>query len=67
MREPLEKRRELLEKKVLPKLPEPIRYSAPLDADLSVLIHSVKVHGFEGLVAKRCNSATKRACDQAHG
>jgi ATP dependent DNA ligase domain len=36
MREPLEKRRELLEKKVLPKLPEPIRYSAPLDADLPV-------------------------------
>jgi bifunctional non-homologous end joining protein LigD len=56
MRERLEKRRELLEKKVLPKLPEPIRYSAPLDADLPVLIHSVKVHGFEGLVAKRCNS-----------
>jgi bifunctional non-homologous end joining protein LigD len=56
MREPLEKRRELLEKRVLPKLPEPIRYSAPLDADLPVLIQSVKVHGFEGLVAKRCNS-----------
>jgi DNA ligase D-like protein (predicted ligase) len=56
MREPLEKRRALLEKKVLPKLPEPIRYSAPLDADLPVLIQSVQVHGFEGLVAKRCNS-----------
>ena len=56
MREPLEKRRELLEKKVLPKLTEPIRYSAPLDADLPDLIHSVKAHGFEGLVAKRRNS-----------
>jgi DNA ligase D-like protein (predicted ligase) len=56
MREPLQKRRELLEKKVLPKLREPVRSSAPLDADLPVLIHSVKVHGFEGLVAKRCNS-----------
>ena len=56
MREPLQKRRGLLEKKVLPKLPEPVRYSAPLDADLPVLIQSVKVHGFEGLVAKRCNS-----------
>jgi bifunctional non-homologous end joining protein LigD len=56
MREPLEKRRELLEKKVLPKLPEPVRYSAPLDADLPVLVQSVKVHGFEGLVAKRCTS-----------
>jgi DNA ligase D-like protein (predicted ligase) len=57
MREPLEKRRELLEKKVLPKLREPVRYSAPLTATLPVLIESVKVHGFEGLVAKRCNSA----------
>jgi len=56
MREPLERRRELLEKKVLPKLPEPVRYSAPLDADLPVLVESVKVHGFEGLVAKRRNS-----------
>jgi bifunctional non-homologous end joining protein LigD len=56
MREPLQKRRELLEKEVLPKLSEPVRYSAPLDADLPVLIQSVKVHGFEGLVAKRCNS-----------
>jgi DNA ligase D-like protein (predicted ligase) len=57
MREPLQKRRELLEKKVLPRLREPVRYSAPLDADLPVLIQSVKVHGFEGLVAKRCTSA----------
>ena len=56
MREPLEQRRELLEKRVLPKLPEPVRYSAPLDADLPVLLESVKVHGFEGLVAKRSNS-----------
>ena len=41
---------------MLPKLPEPVRYSAPLDADLPVLIQSVKAHGFEGLVAKRRNS-----------
>jgi DNA ligase D-like protein (predicted ligase) len=55
-REPLQKRRHLLEKKVLPKLPEPVRYSAPLDAELPVLIQSVKAHGFEGLVAKRRDS-----------
>lgn len=55
--EPLRKRRELLEKKVLPKLKEPVRYSAPLDADLPTLIQSVQVHGFEGLVAKRSTSA----------
>ena len=57
MREPLERRRELLEKKVLPRLREPVRYSAPLTATLPLLIESVRVHGFEGLVAKRCNSA----------
>jgi len=45
-RESLQKRRELLEKKVLPRRPEPVRYSAPLDAELPVLIQSVKVHGF---------------------
>src|SRR5690349_12341415 len=55
-REPLQKRREILEKEVLPKLPEPVRYSAPLDAELPVLIESVKAHGFEGLVAKRRSS-----------
>ena len=33
MREPLEMRRELLEKKVLPKLTEPVRYASPLDAE----------------------------------
>jgi bifunctional non-homologous end joining protein LigD len=55
-REPLSKRRALLEKRVLPRLPEPVRYSAPLDADLPVLIQSVKAHGFEGLVAKRTSS-----------
>ena len=56
MREPLQKRRELLENKVLPKLPEPVRYAAPLNASLPVLVESVRVHGFEGLVAKRCDS-----------
>jgi bifunctional non-homologous end joining protein LigD len=55
-RQPLVKRRRLLEKKVLPKLPEPVQYAAPLDAELPVLIQSVKAHGFEGLVAKRWTS-----------
>ena len=56
MREPLQKRRELLEKKVLPRLTEPVRYAAPLDASLPVLVESVKAQGFEGLVAKRRDS-----------
>src|SRR4026208_2112081 len=50
MREPLEVRRELLEKKIRPRLGEPVRYAAPLDAPLPVLIESVKAQGLEGLV-----------------
>ena len=57
MREPLERRRELLEQKVLPKLSEPVRYATSLDAELPVLVQSVKAQGLEGLVAKRRNSA----------
>ena len=56
MGEPLVKRRELLEKHVLPKLAEPIRYSPVLDAKLDDLIRSVKAQALEGLVAKRRNS-----------
>ena len=55
-RETLEKRRELLERHVLPKLAEPVRYTGELEASLRDLIHSVKAHGLEGLVAKRRNS-----------
>jgi len=44
------------QKKILPKLGEPVRYAAPLDASLPVLIESVKAQGFEGLVAKRLDS-----------
>jgi bifunctional non-homologous end joining protein LigD len=56
MREPLDTRRMLLEKHVLPKLGEPIRYSQELKASLSDLIEAVKAQGFEGLVAKRRSS-----------
>jgi bifunctional non-homologous end joining protein LigD len=56
MGERLVKRRELLEKHVLPKLAEPIRYSPALEASLKDLIRSVKAQGLEGLVAKRRSS-----------
>jgi DNA ligase D-like protein (predicted ligase) len=56
MREPLATRRGLLEKKLLPKLAEPVRYAAPLDTSLPVLIESVRAQGLEGLVAKRLDS-----------
>ena len=55
-REPLEHRLALLEKKVLPKLKEPCRYSGALDAKLPDLVASVRAQGLEGLVAKRRDS-----------
>jgi ATP-dependent DNA ligase len=54
--EPLKVRRALLERNILPKLKEPVRYAAPLEASLPDLIHSVKAQGLEGLVAKRLDS-----------
>jgi len=54
--EPLTARRALLERKVLPTLADPVRYAGILEASLRDLIHAVKTQGFEGLVAKRCNS-----------
>jgi bifunctional non-homologous end joining protein LigD len=54
--EPLSKRQALLESRVLPHLAEPVRYVPPLEGSLQTLVHSVKTHGFEGLVAKRRDS-----------
>ena len=54
--EQLLKRREVLEKHVLPKMSEPIRYSPILEGSLPDLIQSVKTQGLEGLVAKRRDS-----------
>ena len=54
--EPLEMRRGLLEKKVMPKLADPIRLSPSLEGSMKQLIASVKKSGLEGLVAKRKNS-----------
>ena len=56
MSEPFDARRALLEKKVLPRLKEPVRYSTTLDGSLSDLITSVKAAGLEGLVAKKGDS-----------
>lgn len=46
----------LLLPKVLTKLGEPVRQSAPLDAPLPDVIRAVKAHGPEGIVAKRLDS-----------
>jgi len=56
MHESLDKRRELLEKKVLSKVSEPIRYSPALSGSIAELVQSVKAQGLEGLVAKRRDS-----------
>jgi ATP-dependent DNA ligase len=54
--EPLDRRHEILEQKILPKLDEPIRYVGELGAALPDLIQSVKASGLEGLVPKRRDS-----------
>jgi len=46
----------LLERKVLPKLTEPIRYSPELPGSVTDLVQSVKAQRLEGLVAKRRDS-----------
>jgi hypothetical protein len=56
MGEPLAKHRELIEKQILPKLADPIRYSPVLAGSLTDMIQSVKAPGLEGLVAKRRGS-----------
>jgi len=56
MTETLDERRTLLEKHVLAKLNEPVRFSPELNASLADLIASVKAQGFEGLVAKKRTS-----------
>jgi bifunctional non-homologous end joining protein LigD len=54
--QPLEARREILARRILSKLADPIRESPQLDASLPDLIRSVKAQGLEGLVAKRRDS-----------
>jgi bifunctional non-homologous end joining protein LigD len=54
--EPLDRRRELLEQHVLPKLHDPVRYSPELQGRMADLIQSVKAQRLEGLIAKRRDS-----------
>jgi bifunctional non-homologous end joining protein LigD len=58
--EPLAVRRDWLERKVLPKLEDPIRHSMPLEGTLSDILRAVRAHGFEGVVAKRLDSRYER-------
>lgn len=54
--EPLRKRRELLQRHILPKLKDPIREYPQLNAGLSEIIDAVRAQGLEGVVAKNLNS-----------
>ncbi len=53
IQEPLEKRRELLRRKVIPRLVESIRYSETLDGSAREVVEAVSEQGLEGVVAKR--------------
>jgi ATP-dependent DNA ligase len=56
-REPLEVRRALLETKILPKLgDDSLRAPPVLEGDLDSVLHVVRTHGLEGLIAKRRDS-----------
>ena len=56
MPQQLSERRDLLRRRVLPKLGGPIRESEQLNASLPNLISAVRSHGLEGIVAKRLDS-----------
>jgi ATP-dependent DNA ligase len=56
MNQTLDERKAFLEKSIVPKLREPLRYMHPVEGSLDDLIDLVKAHGMEGLVAKRRNS-----------
>lgn len=56
MNETLDRRRALLESKVLPKLHEPVRYSPELKGRIADLVQSIKAQRLEGLIAKRRDS-----------
>jgi ATP-dependent DNA ligase len=56
MEQTLDERKAFLEKNIVPKLREPLRYMRPVEGSLDELVKSVKAHGLESLVAKRRDS-----------
>jgi ATP-dependent DNA ligase len=57
--QPLDKRRELLRTKAMPKLPA-IHFSDSFAADAGTMISAVRAQGLEGIVAKRRDSLYER-------
>ena len=53
---PLDQRRELLRAKVMPRLPEEVRFSETLQAPVAEVVAAVRKQGLEGVIAKRRDS-----------
>jgi ATP-dependent DNA ligase len=51
--EPLEKRRYLLRKEIMPLMPESIQFSETFEASVNEIVDAVREQGLEGIVAKR--------------
>jgi hypothetical protein len=58
-RQPLEARREILRAELMPLLPDSVPYSETIEASPAESIEAVREQGFEGIVAKRGDSAYK--------
>jgi bifunctional non-homologous end joining protein LigD len=56
MHSPLEDRRRLLQRKVVPLLPDIIRFSETLEASAAEVVEAIREMGLEGVVAKRRES-----------
>jgi DNA ligase D-like protein (predicted ligase) len=56
MNTPLQERRQLLQKRVMRRLREPIRFSETLDAPAARVLDAVRSLGLEGVIAKRRSS-----------
>jgi ATP-dependent DNA ligase len=56
MQKPLKERREVLQTRVVPRLPKEIRYSESFRVTADEMIAAVKAQGLEGVIAKRLDT-----------
>jgi DNA ligase D-like protein (predicted ligase) len=59
-RRALDERRDLLRKKLMPRLAEPIRYSETVESPVDELLDAVRAEGLEGVIAKQRDSLYER-------
>jgi bifunctional non-homologous end joining protein LigD len=67
MHEPLAKRRELLGTKVMPSLPDTIRFSETLDASAAEVVEALRRMGLEGVSLSGGPAGTSQGNVRAHG